>query len=407
MTEVGTGSVNDLGVIAVVGTVPRSLAVLAERIAGSVAPDRRVAIFDLAGAFPAARGEGLIAAFRDGRSLSALAQPFGPSDREWFVVGRGPERDDDAIARHPRWAKLIAGFRSTGALLILLVPRSLPDVEWLTDQVDRVIASPDPAATAAAVAAAARPASPGEAPEAAARPTGWRGPVARPLALLTVAALLAVVYLQPWRWGTAGPTSDELADADARRAMVAATPAPPPAPVASDTILLPEVVNPSDSSVAARWGVILFATNDRTDANLRLESAGADATAGSVAPVVVAADGTLLYRVVAGAFTDRADAEALRTRLRDAGHLPPTAGLVERMPYAVQLETALGVAEARQRARAWMARGVAAYALADVERGASVYTGAFESPEQAALLLAALRDEAPGAVLAFRVGRSF
>jgi len=391
VSELGSGSVDDLGVIALVGSIPQTLAVMAERIADAVPADRRVAIFDLAGAFPAERGEGLIAAFRDGRSLSALARPIGPADREWFVVGRGPERDDDTIARHPRWAKLIAGFRATGALLILLIPRSLPDSEWLTDQVDRVIAAP-----VATAAAAAPPAPP-------ARPRGRQ-------ALLV---LLLVVFAAIVNWQVAAPPRqatvaerEAIADADARRALVAA---PPPAPqvVALDTIVVPDVANPADSAAAAQWGVILFATNDRTDANLRLGSAGEDLSAGSIAPIVVGADGTPLYRVVAGAYTDRAGAEALRTRLRESGSLPPTAGLVERMPYAIQLETALSIADARQRTRAWMARGIAAYALMDVERGVSVYTGAFETPEQSALLLAALRDEAPGAVLAFRVGRSF
>jgi hypothetical protein len=392
VSEFTSGSLDDLGVIALVGTVPQSLAVMAERIADEAAGDRRVAIFDLAGAFPAERGEGLIAAFRDGRSLSALARPFGPADREWFVVGRGPERDDDTIARHPRWAKLIAGFRSTGALLILLIPRSLPDSDWLTDQVDRVIAAP----------VVAVPPPPAPTPPAA-RP---RGRLALLLLILLLLAATVIWQVVPRPQQPTAAETEAIADADARRALVAA---PPPAPqaIAPDTIVVPDVANPADSAAAAQWGVILFATNDRTDANLRLGSAGADLSAGSIAPIVVGADGTPLYRVVAGAYTDRADAEALRTRLRESGSLPPTAGLVERMPYAIQLETALSIADARQRTRAWMARGIAAYALMDVERGVSVYTGAFETPEQSALLLAALRDEAPGALLAFRVGRSF
>ncbi len=398
MSEDATGSLHDLAVVALVGANPRSLAVMAERVAEAAAADRRVAIFDLAGAFPAARGEGLLAAFRDGRSLSALARPIGPDDREWFAVGRGPEHDDAAIARHPRWAKLIAGFRATGALLILLLPRSLADIEWLTDQVDRVIAAPSPAAPAPA-----RPSAP--------TPARTRGRVGVLVVLsLTLAAILVWnADLLPRRSARVSP--DAVADAEARRALassaVPAAAAVVAAGVAPDTVEVPDVANPADSAVAAHWGVVLFATNDRTDANLRLESVGANLTAGSIAPIVVGADGTRLYRVVAGAFPDRAGAEALRSQLRDAGHLPPTAGLVERMPFAIQLESALAVADARQRTRAWMARGVAAYALLDVERGVSVYAGAFESPEQGALLLAALRVEAPGAVLAYRVGRSF
>jgi hypothetical protein len=73
----------------------------------------------------------------------------------------------------------------------------------------------------------------------------------------------------------------------------------------------------------------------------------------------------------------------------------------------VRLATDLSPADARVQVQAWVIRGVAAYALLDEMGRAAVYTGAFASPDQAVPLLAALRDEAPGAALAFRVGRSF
>jgi hypothetical protein len=223
-------------------------------------------------------------------------------------------------------------------------------------------------------------------------------------ALLVVALGTQVV---PWLRPTAPPADDDaVADSVALAALAEAAAAAPPA-VIPDTLPEPTVVNPQDSSSAAVWGVEVVATNDRADANLRLASAGSALTAGTLSPVVLGSDLTPMFKVVGGAFTDRAAAERLRDALRTSEVLAPGAGVVAQVPYAIRLDTALTPAEARSRARSWTTRGIAAYALVAEDGRATVYAGAFASPEQALLLLAALRDDWPEAALAFRVGRSF
>jgi hypothetical protein len=459
-----------LGVLVVEGAQPEALAAAALAVARTTAVDRKVAIFDLAGAFPASAGDGLVDALRDGRALNGLARRVGPPEREWFAVGRGPERPDAAVVTHARWPRLVAGIRSTGALLVILVPRELPGAETLMALADRAVslplepgadasagraappAPPAPAHHAGPVAAAVEHAETEAAWEAEPAPEEDAGaeddalppiPLARSLAAPTEAApprrrrrigrwiLLALVLggagwgtrdrwmpvltqqWTAWRAGAAGDSTrtDSLALAsDSARPIL-----PPPlpdslalAPPPPDTLLLPAVVNPEDSARSVAWAVELVATNDRADANLRLVSAGAALSAASVVPVLTGGDATQLYLVVSGAFPDRAAAEQYRARLRGSGVLLPGEGVVTRLPFAIRLDTGLGPAVARARAREWTDRGVAAYPLLDDSSGvAAVYTGAFATPDQAVLLLTALRGAAPDAALAYRVGRTF
>jgi len=414
-----------ISVLVIEGGDAGTLAAAAMATARATAPSRRVAMFDLAGAFDADEAHGLVGALREGRSLNTLAQPVGGPDREWYAVGRGPVPADADVATHPRWAKLIAGFRSQGALLILLLPRELAAGEHLMALADRAVSLPvEFQASDAPDEPAAWEGAPEEAwdeeddlslppivltqreePPPPRRPRQGR----RVIALGLVAVLLLLSY--GWLGGALRPTaavarSESTADSAARSALVRqALPALPA--VVPETLPLPEIVNPEDAARAAAWGVVLVATNDRRDANLRLESAGAALPAGSVAPVFVGGDLTQLYRVVGGAFADRAEAERLRLVLRGLGVLADQEGTVERLPYAVRLDSAGPAADARARARWWTARGISAYSLLAEDGSATVYTGAFASPDQAALLLAALRDEAVSAVLAFRVGRTY
>jgi hypothetical protein len=413
-----------ISVLVIVGEDAGTLTAAAMAAARATTPSRRVAIFDLAGAVDADEASGLVAALRDGRSLNSLARPVGGSGREWFVVGRGPTPADEHIASHPRWAKLVAGFRSQGALLILLLPRDLRGGESLMALADRAVNLPAEWATpddAPAPRGSESVSGWGAAddlplpPIAVTPPQGAPPAPSRPRASrrTTLLGVIALVLLVSYGWfgrsrgeSAGAPLGNATADSAARTAIIQRSGASPPA-VVPETIPLPEIANPEDAARAAAWGIVLVATNDRRDANLRLESAGAALPAGSVAPVFVGGDLTQLYRVVGGAFVDRAEAERLRLVLRGLGILSSQEGTVERLPYAVRLDSAGPAAEARARARWWTARGIAAYSLLDEDGSATVYTGAFASPDQAALLLAALRDEAGSAVLAFRVGRTY
>jgi hypothetical protein len=169
---------------------------------------------------------------------------------------------------------------------------------------------------------------------------------------------------------------------------------------------LPAVVNPKDSARAAQWGVELVATNDRTDANFRLAEHGA-LPAGTVSPVLLGGDAAPWYKIVAGAFVDRMAAEHLRAELRRVGTLEGEAGVVSQVPYALRLDTALSPAIARVRAAVYVQRGVAAYALLDDDGRATIYAGAFATPEQTVVLIATLRTAGMTPALVFRVGRTY
>jgi hypothetical protein len=110
---------------------------------------------------------------------------------------------------------------------------------------------------------------------------------------------------------------------------------------------------------------------------------------------------------VIGAYADRSTAELMRSTLRQVGTIDPDAGAVTRVPYALRLDTALSPGAARSRADEYVARGIAAYALMQDDTRATIYAGAFSSPQQAVGLLAELRAAGLSPQLAFRVGRSY
>lgn len=219
---------------------------------------------------------------------------------------------------------------------------------------------------------------------------------------MAASALVVVIAAGGWYWSHHRPRpAPQVAEHADSLAAIDATPAP-----AADTLELPVVVNPEDSARVAQWGVELVATNDRSDANLRLAEKNA-LQAGTLSPVLLGEDSVPWYKIVVGAFVDRTAAELLRRALRQVGTIETDAGVVARVPFAFRLDTALTPDIAKARATAYVTRGIAAYALLGDDGRATVYAGAFASPEQAALLQAELRTAGMNPQLAFRVGRSY
>jgi len=74
--------------------------------------------------------EGMVDLFLYGASLSRIARPV--RDGEFYVVTAGTYASDTAeIYGHPRWRKLVAGFRESSAALLLLVPADAEGLELL------------------------------------------------------------------------------------------------------------------------------------------------------------------------------------------------------------------------------------------------------------------------------------
>lgn len=623
---VALGPLTDVHVLLLAGESPVALGAVARGVASAVPPGRRIAVFDLAGAFGLGDPDGLVRALREGRSLNALARPLEGGARERFVVRRGPGTLDTTVAENERWPRLVQGFRAAGALLLIAAPlegeialrlAKYADIAlklvagtngvWLEqlraaegsgaaratapghklqeparDSVALVTApaeaaagadAPTPVVGAPAISAPhdaltpavatvavsppktpAQPApahDPAEAPTAPVAvftreapteiaeaspahgaqsaatlapppgatsadgaPTAAETPAAadantRPLPrttgprvpwledtsppprrsqevlaanvasaalsesapaaaagrgspspafktepggsdrrasgdangaarttpggsaaipprstptnptheiritppssravqprnrwwLLSAAAVTAA--LAAWQWWPTSREQVHIAElAESIAALPAATTAPP------DTLEVPTVANPRDSASAASWGLVLLVTNDRAVANLRLAERRA-LQAATLSPVLLGDNSARWFRLTVGAFADRGTADMVRTTLRQVGTLTQETGVITRVPYALRLDTGLTPAAARERADGLAQRGIAAYALLDSDTRASVYAGAFASPQESALLFAELRAAGVTPQLAYRVGRSY
>lgn len=75
--------------------------------------------------------EGVVDIFLYGASLARIAKPV--RDGSFYLIPAGTYAPDvDEIYRHPRWKKLVAGFRDTDATLILFAPAEGTDLEALS-----------------------------------------------------------------------------------------------------------------------------------------------------------------------------------------------------------------------------------------------------------------------------------
>ncbi len=174
---------------------------------------------------------------------------------------------------------------------------------------------------------------------------------------------------------------------------VAAAPEPP----------VPEVANPGDSARAARFAVYAMKANTPElalgDARLRRLPA--------VALSPVPEDGVRWIRVTVGAAVSRAEAESLLVRLRREALVDTAGRLLVEVPYALRLETGVPAAAREARLADWARRGLVAYALRQPDGSATLYTGAFETPRQAAGLADSLRAAGIAAPLVHRTGSVF
>ena len=452
------GALADVNVLLLASADRASLATVALGVASAAGPSRRVAVFDLAGAFGSEDPDGLTLAFRDGRSLNATARPLEASSREHFLVPRGPGAVDASFGTHERWPRLIDGFRATDSLLVLLVDdprgpvaaralllasnellgglreradRSLLLVERdgvasleplgaaapaLERAPNRRLATPIASIPAAAVEVASAPAAPAPAMEAervlprttparAGRVQAAGSPsIARRGVRLAIASFVVAIAAGEWLWAWGAPAAD---DAPAPYDVVSVgIPVDAGGATTPDTIALPAVVNPGDIGRAALWTVEAVISNDRADATYLLAAFDA-MPARTLSPVWLGGDPLPWYKVTVGAFIDRADAVRLRTLIRRAGVLDLDGGVIASAPYALRLGTGLTPAAARTRVNELAAQDIAAYALRDTTGTATIYAGAFASSEDAILLLGELRRKNLDAAFAIRVGRPF
>jgi hypothetical protein len=305
-----------------------------------------------------------------------------------------------------RWTRIAEEFTKAGALLLLVTRSDSAGLGVLADRLDGVVVVRDselPAAPGALILA--RVASPTrtlkvpflrdvEIPELGSA-RRWLTPSTVALAIIIIAASAFAL----------------LRARDNRESQtVRETPAVAGAPRTADSFFVAPPANVAESAAASAFAVELLVANTPEGANFVLRKDNASLPAATVAPVPIGVERTTWYKVIAGAYTRRSEADSLLRALRAANVLNDSAGSVLQVPLALLVDsvgTQGGIDAAVSAAvRKYTARGLPVYALIQNDGGARLYAGAFDRPNDAGELLKTLRDAGIQPVLAYRTGRT-
>ena len=412
------GALDDASAVVVLGHDPIATASVALGIGRAQAARRRVAVGDLIGDVAPLRElvtdddpHGITDAFLYGVSLNKIARQIDTVGN-LHVLPTGSEAVvQEDILGNDRWRRLAGGFHEVGALLLVAAPAAIPGVEALIGMLDGVVLvggveSPVPNARVFAdVSSAARRPGPRPVQRKAAvaaapgRRRRWMVPVAAVAVIAAVAALVTRNY--PTRPQSPVPAlrRDSAAASDS---LVATT---PPAVDSSPPLA---VANPGDSANASRFAVQIAMIDTEDGAAIRVRSGGGDFPVATFAPVSRGADGGMWYKVVTGAYTDRARAVQLLSFLRTRGVVPQGWGTVIRAPFALSIASAPSTTEAAALIADFHSRQVPVYGLLQRDGSVRIYSGAFETPDEATpAKLALLRNKNIDATLVYRVGRAY
>jgi hypothetical protein len=390
---------------------------------------RRVAVGDLFAESPPIRElvqtddpHGLVDSFLYGVSLSRIAHPVpGPGQLFAMLSGSEPPAYEEMLPNR-RWHRLCAGFREAGALLVLAVPESAPRIGDLVAAADGAVlvadAAPPSIPSSRIIASVREPrinatvlSMPAVAPAEDARPWWQRRTAAVAGVMLTMLIIATGLWLayRPLA-KTPRPTTYPKPDTTRGLANVIASSGDSVArPLTADSALvataIPHVVNPADSSSAAIFAVELMTTNTQAGAILKLQKDGAKLPAATFAPVVI--QGARWYKVMSGAYTNRADADSLLAGLRRKNVLEAGRGSVIQVPFAFLLDSLAPATAIPAMVAAYADRGEPVYALRQANGKMWLLAGAFETLEQASVYAESLRASGITPVLVYRKGRSF
>jgi len=418
--------------VVVTSSDPFAAAYVALGLAKAEARHRRTVVADLVGDLPPLRDlvveedpHGITDSFLYGVSLNKIG--YGVAGTEnLYVMPSGTDPDiPDEIFRSARWKKLASGFAEAGALLLLVASRNSPRISDLIDQIDGAVLVKEPELPGdSASIVLARVASPtptlkiplhrmGERAATWKQTAGtwrqrgieitrrrWFFPALAALAFLLLAAIALPLMLGP---------DGLLARRSAHPARVAVpAPVPPPPQPPPETLHVAPPANGGDSAEAATFAVELFTANTEEGANLFVRKNGGALPAAAVSPIPIDPERTMWYRVTAGAYTRRYQADSLLLALRRSTVLADSGGSVTQTPLALlvdSVQTQGGIVDAVHAAvDKYAARGLAIYALMQNGGGARIYAGAFARAEQAAQLIRTLRGAGLNPVLVYRTG---
>jgi hypothetical protein len=435
--------------VLVLGDEPRRTALAALGVARAQARHRRVALGDLLGdAEPIQQllnggdPHGLADSFVYGVSLNKIAHAV-PQYGELYVLPSGSEVPAyEDIFTNARWKRLAAGFKETGALLVVAAPASaahVADVVGLADGavlvggaeplgveggkvLGRIAAEPDRpadvpiAAPRVAASPEASPPEPEPIPEPEAEspappPAQWWQRVASSRgAMLGIGLTLVLIALGVWfatrpfgsghdpLWlrrqhdgatvaGTV-PALDSLgADSAAARGASLLAPA-----------------NGSDSAAAAPYAVVIARFNTLSGAQAWLQSQAKGLPSPTFVPVRI--QGETWYAALVGSYATHAEADSLLAALSAQGLSRADSNNIVRAPFAFLVDSVSADAVPGL-LKYFAARGQPVYALRQPNGSARLYAGAFESPAQASLYVDAIRTSGLRPVLVYRIGRVY
>ncbi len=424
--------------------VAASVAIGIARVQGA---RRRVAVADLVGEVPPLQAlvsgddpHGIADSFLYGVSLNKIAQPVNDSGNV-FIMPSGTEAvAHGAVYANDRWRRLAAGFHQVGALLLIVAVPGTPGFAELCRYVGAIMPVGDTAfsvPTGVPIVLPPQPVAPPPPPprrESAARARAAASDnsdrrrtklVAALVALGAVAVAIGAFWPQiraqlpssvvALLGGAVNDTASMLVpptpmDSTSRDSLQRDT-------TPADSTLLGlalgdsgavqptkpplQIANVADSANAARYSIYVATANTREaampDARIKALSA--------VAMSPVPEGGEQWFRVTVGAAATRAAAEALLAKLRLDKIVG--AGSIMVVPFALRLERGVASEAVSARIADFTKRGLMVYALQQADGSATVYTGAFETPEHANTLADSLRTLGITPVLAYRTGRTF
>ena len=406
--------------VVITSSDPVAAAHVALGIALAEAKHRRVVLGDLVGDLPPLRSlvkdedpHGISDSFLYGLSLNKIGYEVEGAANLYIMPSGTDPTIGDEIFRSARWKKLALGFAETGALLLLVARSDAAGLAELAEQTDGAVLVRD-AQLAAAPSALVLARVPAPTPTLkiplhrfSARAADWRKhrwayPALAAGAVLVVAAIGAGLMLA------------RAASRPARTpAPVAAAPVPapiPPPPLpAPETLYIAPPANVNDSASASAFSVELLVANTAEGANLFVRKNGAALPAAAVSPVPIGQERATWYKVTAGAYTRRDQADSLLFALQKSGVLATeSAGRVTRSPLALLVDSVPsqgGIVDAvRAAVEKYTARGLTVYPLIQDDGGARIFAGAFATADQSAGLIRTLRGAGLKPVLVYRTG---
>jgi hypothetical protein len=414
--------VGSYSAIVVISSDPLAAASVALGIARAEAEHRRSVVGDLVGDLPPLRSlvreedpHGITDSFLYGVSLNKIGYDVEGVPNLYVMPSGTDPLIDAEIMGSEKWTKLARGFAEAGAFLVLVASSDAPGLADLVEQLDGVVLVKDAelqnAPGALVLARVAGPTRTLKLPLHRIRAGAanwprhkWLYPALGALAVLVLGGLGLALML-----GRVGRTAQP--DHGAVAAGKVAPPVPPPPRPAPETLYIAPPANAIDSTIASAFSVELLVANTAEGANLFVRKNGAALPAAAVSPVPIGPERATWYRVTAGAYTRRDQADSLLRALRESRLLADDpVEHVMRTPLALLVDSVPsqgGIADAiRAAVQKYAARGLPVYTLMQDDGGARIYAGAFTTARQSAELIKSLRAAGLKPVLVYRTGSS-